>query len=70
MNVDVTDRMEVTSLVVGVLMVLAGLGTIVGQPWTQVTSMAVAGVGVLGALLAIGIGVLLVLLARGGDLPF
>ena len=70
MNVDVTDRMEVTSLVVGVLMVLAGLGTIVGQPWTQVTNMAVAGVGVLGALLAIGIGVLLVLLARGGDLPF
>jgi hypothetical protein len=70
MNVDVTDRMEVVSLVVGALMVLAGLGTIVGQPWTQVTDMGVAVGNILGALTAIGIGVLLVLLAQDQELPF
>jgi hypothetical protein len=70
MNVDVTERMEVVSLVVGALMVLAGLGTIVGQPWTQVTDMGVAVGNILGALTAIGIGVLLVLLAQDQELPF
>lgn len=70
MNVDVTDRMDVVSLVVGALMVLAGLGTIVGQPWTQVTDVGVAVGNILGALTAIGIGVLLVLLAGDQELPF
>lgn len=70
MNVDVTDRMEVLSLVVGALMVLAGLGTIVGQPWAQVTNMGVALGEVFGALMAIGIGALLVLLATDRELPF
>lgn len=70
MNVDVTDEMEVLGLVVGALLVLAGLGTIVGQPWTQVTNMGVAVGELVGALMAIGIGALLVLLAVDRDLPF
>jgi len=70
MNVDVTDRMEVLGLLVGALLVLAGLGTVVGQPWTQVTNMGVAVGELFGALMAIGIGVLLVLLATDRDLPF
>jgi hypothetical protein len=70
MNVDVTDEMEVLGLVVGALLVLAGLGTIVGQPWTQVTNMGVAVGELVGALMAMGIGALLVLLAVDRDLPF
>jgi hypothetical protein len=62
--------MEVVSLVVGALMVLTGLATIAGQPWTQVTNVGVALGAIFGALMAIGIGVLLVLLAQDQDLPF
>lgn len=70
MNMDVSDRRELLGLVVGVFLVLAGLGTVVGQPWARVSNVGVAGVQILGALVAIGIGVLLVLLSRDDALPF
>jgi len=70
MNVDLSDRREVLGLVVGALLVLVGLGTVVGQPWARVSNVAVAGGQIFGALVAIGIGVLLVLFSRDQDLPF
>ncbi|WP_246986037.1 hypothetical protein [Halorientalis marina] len=70
MNMDISDRRELLGLVVGVFLVLVGLGTVVGQPWARVSNVGVAGVQILGALVAIGIGVLLVLLSRDDELPF
>ena len=70
MNLNISDRRELLGLVVGALLVLVGLGTVVGQPWARVSNVGVAGVQILGALVAIGIGVLLVLLSRDDELPF
>jgi protein-S-isoprenylcysteine O-methyltransferase Ste14 len=58
------DRLELIGLGVGALLVLIGLGTLVGQPWTQTLS-TLAWLGqVVGAVLAIGIGAGLVWLTR------
>jgi len=53
--------------VVGVFLVLAGLGTIVGAPWATSISAAVGIVQVVGALLMAALGVGLVYLSVLGD---
>jgi len=53
--------------VVGVFLVLAALGTIVGAPWATSITVAVGIVQVLGALLMATVGVGLVYLSLFGD---
>ncbi|SDF40159.1 hypothetical protein [Halorientalis regularis] len=58
-----SDRLELLGLLTGAFLVLAGLGTVAGTPWTTLGG-AVGGVKVIGGLLAIGVGVGLGWLSR------
>lgn len=51
-----TDRLSVLGFATGVFLVLAGVGTIAGTPWTTSITPLAGVVQVLGALLTIGIG--------------
>jgi len=53
--------------VVGVFLVLAALGTIIGAPWTTSITVVVGIIQVLGALLMAALGVGLVYLSLFGD---
>lgn len=63
------DRLELLGVLAGAFLVLAGLGTVAGQPWTTAGSGAVAGIRVLGAVLAIAVGVGLVWTTRSDSQP-
>lgn len=52
-----TDKLEVVGLLVGAFLVLVGLGTLSGAPWATAETTLVGLVEVLGALIAIVIGV-------------
>jgi hypothetical protein len=58
------DTLEIAGIGVGALLVLIGVGTLAGQPWTQTTDILVAVVRSLGALLTIGVGAGLIWLTR------
>jgi len=58
------DRLEPVGIAVGVLLVLIGLGTVAGTPWTVKGDAIASVLQVIGVLLTIGIGVLLVWLSR------
>jgi len=58
------DTLEIAGIGVGALLVLIGVGTLAGQPWTQTTDTLVAVVRSLGALLTIGVGAGLIWLTR------
>jgi hypothetical protein len=58
------DRLEAVGVAVGGLLVLVGLATIVGTPWTTKGGAAAAGLQVLGALATAAIGAGLVWLSR------
>jgi protein-S-isoprenylcysteine O-methyltransferase Ste14 len=58
------DRLEPVGIAVGVLLVLIGVGTVAGTPWTVKGDAAASALQILGVLLTVGIGVLLVWLSR------
>lgn len=60
---DVDDPLEPLGIVGGVLLVVFGLGTLVGQPWTTKPIAAVL-VQFVGVMLMVGVGVGLVWIAR------
>lgn len=62
-----TDSLEVLGVGMGVLLVLGGLATVAGTPWTTAETTAAGIVSVLGALLAVAIGVGLAWLVRTGN---
>ena len=62
-TLDFADRLEPLGMLVGVLLVLFGLGTLVGQPWAT-KSLLVVLVQLLGVLAMIGVGAGLVWVAR------
>jgi hypothetical protein len=65
---NVTDRfddlLEPVGIGVGVLLVLVGLATVAGTPWTTKASVAAAVIQVVGALGTAAVGAGLVWLAR------
>lgn len=61
-----TDRLSVVGLAVGALLVLVGLATLVGTPWTTARTMLAGVTQVVGAVLAIVLGVGLAWLTRTG----
>jgi hypothetical protein len=69
---NVTDRfddtLEPVGIALGVLLVLVGLTTIAGQPWTTKISLPVAIVQVLAALVTAAIGAGLVWLSRADSI--
>jgi len=58
------DRLEPVGIAVGVLLVLIGLGTIAGTPWTVKGDMVASVLQIIGVALTIGLGALLVWLSR------
>ena len=63
------DKLEVLGILVGAFLVLVGLGTLSGIPW-ETAATAMAGVTqVVGAIIAIGLGVGLAWLARTDGEP-
>lgn len=57
-DVDTSDPLEVIGVLAGVVLVLVGLGTLLGTPWTHRSGgILVAIVNILGILAAIGLGV-------------
>jgi len=58
------DKLEVLGLLVGAFLVLVGLGTLSGLPWQTAASTMAGVTQVLGAIIAIGVGVGLALLTR------
>jgi len=51
------DKLEPLGILAGALLVLMGLGTLVGQPWTTASGTVVLLIQLLGVVLTIGIGV-------------
>lgn len=57
-NTDVTrDRLTLVSTLTGLFIVAVVLVTLAGQPWRWVQGPAVAAVQIIGAILALGIGI-------------
>jgi hypothetical protein len=63
-DVEFQDRLEVLGLAAGVFLVLVGLGTVAGTPWTHKAGIAASVIQVLGALGTAGIGAGLIWLTR------
>lgn len=58
MNTDVfRDRLTLLSTLTGLFIVAVVLVTVAGRPWRYVSSSAAAAVQIVGAVLALGIGV-------------
>ncbi|MEF8776671.1 MAG: hypothetical protein V5A43_09260 [Haloarculaceae archaeon] len=62
-TLEFADSLEPLGIVAGVLLVLFGLGTVVGQPWTTKSPIAVL-VQLIGVVAMIAVGVGLVWLSR------
>jgi|APHM01.1.fsa_nt_gi hypothetical protein len=60
------DRLEPLGLATGVLLVLAGAGTLVGLPWQTSETVLAGAVNVVGAVLVAVVGAALVWLTRRG----
>ena len=60
------DTLEPVGIAVGVLLVLVGLTTVAGMPWTTKATIAAAAVQVVGALGTAAVGAGLVWLSREG----
>lgn len=63
-DVEFEDRLEVVGLATGAFLVLVGLGTLVGIPFTPTGGVGVALVQALGALGTVAVGVGLAWLVR------
>ena len=65
MNRYMEDPLEPLGVVFGVLLVLIGIGTLVGTPWSYKSGSVVLMIGqIIGALAAIGIGAALAWVTR------
>lgn len=58
------ETMAVLGLLVGAIVVLIGLGTLLGQPWSTAEGTLVALVQLLGILATIAVGVLVAMIAQ------
>lgn len=61
-----TDSLEVLGVGIGVLLALAGLGTIAGMPWETARTTGSAAVTVVGALATLAVGLVLAWLTFKG----
>jgi hypothetical protein len=62
------DRLELLGVLVGLFVVIAGLGTLVSQPWSTTGNSSAAIVQTLGVLATIAVGVVVVLVTRSEPL--
>lgn len=60
------DRLEPVGIATGVFLVLLGIGTVAGAPWTTASSSLAVGIKILGSLLTVAVGAGLAWLAWSG----
>jgi hypothetical protein len=61
------DRLSVLGVLVGGFVIVAGLGTLLGAPWTTAGSTSVLLVQLVGIVATVAIGVLLVIITYADD---
>ncbi len=61
------DTLEPVGILTGALLVLMGLGTLIGQPWSTTNDTVVLLLQLLGVVLTVGIGVGLAWLSYVGE---
>lgn len=61
------DRLELLGIFAGVFVIVVGIGTLSGLPWTTNSSAVASVIQVVGIFGTIGVGVVLVLAAYTGD---
>lgn len=61
------DRLEVLGLIVGAFVIIAGLGSLAGTPWSTARGAGPAVFQVAGIILMIALGVAIVVLTRTED---
>jgi len=67
MAIDFEDRLSVLGVLVGAFVVVVGLGTLLGQPWTTSESSSAVVVQLLGIVATIAIGLLLIVITYADD---
>jgi hypothetical protein len=65
--IDFEDNLAILGVLVGAFVVVVGLGTLLGQPWTTTENTSAVVVQMVGILATIGIGVLLIVLTYADD---
>jgi hypothetical protein len=65
--IDFEDRLSVLGVLVGAFVVVVGLGTLLGQPWTTSESTSAVVVQLLGIVATIAIGLLLIVITYADD---
>ena len=66
-NLGFDDRLTALGVFVGEFVVVVGLGTLAGLPWTSTENTAAAAAQMVGIVATIGIGLLLVVLTYADD---
>jgi hypothetical protein len=61
-----TDRLEPLGIAGGAFIVLAALGTLLGQPWTTNPNLLAVGLQLVGVVAAIAVGTVLISLSWTG----
>ncbi len=62
------DKLEVLGILLGAFVIITALGTLAGLPWSTAEGALPALVQVIGILATIGVGVVLILIARGENI--
>jgi hypothetical protein len=62
------DTLELLGVLLGVFVVVVGVGSLVGTPWTTTEDTTAAAVQTVGIFLTIAVGVVLVVVAYTGEL--
>jgi hypothetical protein len=65
--VDFEDRLAVLGVLVGAFVIVVGLGTLLGTPWTTTGSTSVVIVQLVGVVATIAIGVALIVITYADD---
>lgn len=62
------DKLEILGILAGAFVVIVGLGTLSGMPWTTNEETAAVVVQMLGIVIMIAVGIILVSISYSGDL--
>lgn len=65
--IDFEDNLAILGVLVGAFVVVVGLGTLLGQPWTTTENTSAVVVQLVGIVATIAIGVLLIVLTYADD---
>lgn len=62
------DRLEVLGLLVGLFLAVAGVGTLLGQPWATAGSTTIALIQLVGIVVAVAVGIVTILVTQSKEL--